>query len=204
MAISITIILIGVISGSYLVLGVKTITALEGKIIADDVINNSVPKFVCVSINNHRELDKNGKSESWEYRYAYNDSELKGILLIVHANKEVENSGIFNATISTFAYYDNISPFINWTMDSPHALKITFENNVIDMFINKYSSVKYDMGLGVRDSIDNCEGEFVQLIGQPSLIWTVSALYEGAMEDIHYAKICIDANTGAVLLADSD
>lgn len=175
--------------GYYLIkdAGVEGITAMEGKIIGDNLAKTWHDDAILVQVGSMDSEHNSGFSEAWIYTYNSPSTEhmdgnfslFEMVQIIVYANQTTH--------ISYWPNGGEMIPITNWTIDSTHAYEIALDNQDISDFLHKYPSADPGSSLWVRMDYPDC----------PS--WHICWQDWGFIDDPHNAEIYIDANTGEVL-----
>ncbi len=180
------------------------ISALDGKLKADERASKLLPNSTLYSVGNYGVLHDNGKSSAWEYRYFLREENCyKMIMIYVHGNGNIDNSTIGDFTLDSV--YNEYKPIVNWTMDSTVLFSLALQNDEIKDFVAGYPNSLEGMGLGIKQSIpdvNNYSGEIP--LESPLLCWTIGWQYLGGHENYHRAQIIINEENGEYLYVQTE
>jgi hypothetical protein len=177
----VVIVIVAASIGYYLIkdVGVEGITALEGKITADEIAKNWNSSAGLVYVMAMGEIYSDGRCEKWGYSYTNNNPNMNlstGFAVTIYANGSV-NSG----------EQEPPSPSIinDWIIDSDKAYEIARTNPEIKNWLREYHNANLQ--------------SLVLTANQTTSAWGIVWNDPGFMDDPHTSAIGIDASTGVVI-----
>ena len=163
--------------------GVEGITALEGKVVAEEVAGNWCVNATLVGVRKSGNMNYQHEFSSWFYVYldTTNNSRPHQCIEI-----KVNTTGYI---ISTYEDWSSPNiPIEYWNIDSNDAYEIATNNGEINSFLKHNPTV---------DS-------FSLSCGSGQSIWYIKWAYDAGFDNPKWAQIQIDANTGEVLYVEAD
>lgn len=169
------------------------ITAMEGKIISDNVATAWNEDAILTQVGSVG-TERAGRASGWIYTYYSPSTEqlmddgmkYERAQILVYSNQ---------TTLEDYAirYSDEIGePIEDWNVDSPQAYDIAIDSAEISTFLHKYRNSDIASSIRVRQAYAN------------TTVWHISWQDWGVMDNPHNAEIYIDANTGEVLYVRAD
>ena len=162
------------------------ITALEGKVIADETARGWNQDAVLVYVIKSSPIEDNGRCSQWRFKYW--DGKTKNETSCIKI--EVSSTGSI-ITRTTELYEENESPILNWSIDSDRAYELATTNSKIKRYLSNYLDEKID-GFILFGSNNNQNPR-----------WKIEWVSWGN-DDPHWAHIYIDAHTGEILEVEAD
>ena len=167
---------------------IETITAMEGKSIADTMAEEWHDDALLVAVGSMGS-DSNGNSSKWYYKYISLSTNITEDNITKYERAYVYVMSNGTTTVKTaFVVRSAIGePILNWTIDSDDTVKIAKENSKIRDFLSKYNNAHIGLNLRMEDEYPN------------NAIWSIHWADQGWFDDPHNAHIVIDASTGEVV-----
>jgi len=156
----------------------QKISAKEGEGLAHKIASEWHTNITLVFVQDVAQVDKDGRSEWWMYKYLWLDDGSSCIEVSVSATREVK---------TRFTKYYREPPIINWTIDSTDAMNIAKHNSHIRAFLSEYRDAIIESMFLAHSHIDN------------KSIWSIYFHSSGMFDNPHNARIIIDAHTGEIL-----
>lgn len=161
----------------------EAITAMDGKIVADEIASNWSVNATLVGVRKSGSANTQNQFQSWYYIYwdASNNSRPHKCIEI-----RINTTGYTEHTFEDWSS-PNI-PIENWNIDNDNAYEIAINNENIKSFL-KHNPI-----------IDG----FSLSSGSNQAVWVIEWAYDAGIDDPKWARIEIDATTGEVLYVEVD